>query len=203
VNRHGTLRRVAVLVVAAAAAVPQALDAQTLLPAAAPGDGSLPTITADDDRMTVQLPDGERLEVAFADEPPPIDRPAVQHSRTFVKTSVCDPYMRRYVGYAPIDPGSHAILGLPPIDADCDGRADRPWYVGRRLDWHSMDSRLGAVDLTDVKAAVVVMRSRRQRTKTSTLFAAVDWRGGRRLSNATARARSTTCSSLQRTNRCR
>ena len=105
--------------------------------------------------MRVELPDGEAIDLEFANEPPILERKLVEVPRSFLKSGVCDPYMHRYAGYAPIDPASHASLGLPPIDADCDGQADRPWYIERRLDWHSVDSRLGAVDMTDVKAIII------------------------------------------------
>ncbi len=131
-------------------------------------------MTHTDERMTVEMPDGQVLELDIEAEPQPLDMTRVELARTALKSASCDPYMERYAGYAPVDPASHATLGLPPLDRDCDGRPDRPWYIARQLDWHSLDNRLGAVDLTDVRATVIRFRSRGRHPSVCTLFAAVD-----------------------------
>jgi len=174
VNRRSTLPLIAALFVGLVLAIAPILGAQTPGPKHADAGIVEPTITSTDHSMRVELPDGEVIDLEFANEPPILERKLVEVPRSFLKSGVCDPYMHRYAGYAPIDPASHASLGLPPIDADCDGQADRPWYIERRLDWHSVDSRLGAVDMTDVKAIIIRTRSRRGRSTTTTLFAAID-----------------------------
>ncbi len=165
------LRRfIAIAVVALA--IPLPAGAQTPASQSA-SEADLPKITSTDDGMVVTLPDGERLELSFEEPPAEVNIRAKERSRSLIKSGGCDPYMNRYAGYAPVDPASHASLGLPPVDRNCDGRADRPWYVERRLDWHSVDNRLGAVDMTDVRAAIVRLRTRRS-SRVTTLFAAVD-----------------------------
>ena len=54
------------------------------------------------------------LQLVFEDEPPTVEPLRVERSRSQLESAACDPYMSRYAGYAPIDPASHAILGLPP-----------------------------------------------------------------------------------------
>ena len=173
-SQRATIALTAAMLCAMALASPSFVAAQAPNPRHAAAGAGEPTITSTDASMRVELPNGDVLDLAFADEPTIYERSTKVGSRSFLKSSGCDPYMFRYAGYAPIDPGSHASLGLPPIDADCDGQADRPWYIERRLDWHSVDNRLGAVDMTDVNAVIIRTRSRRGGSTTTTLFAAVD-----------------------------
>jgi len=174
VSLRGTLPLIAALLCGLALAAPSLVGAQSPRPRQADAGVGEPTITSTDHAMRVELPNGETLDLNFAEVAPSLEKRLVKGPRSLLKSAGCDPYMYRYAGYAPIDPASHASLGLPPIDADCDGQADRPWYIERRLDWHSVDSRLGAVDMTDVKAVIIRMRSRRGGSTTSTLFAAID-----------------------------
>ena len=57
-SRLGSIRVIAVLLAIAVWPAPAALDAQTMPAESMPGDDSLPTIVSDDERMTVELPDG-------------------------------------------------------------------------------------------------------------------------------------------------
>jgi len=173
VTRCRTAPSISGVVCAATLLVASVAGAQTSAQGEAGFDGQ-PTITSTEDAMTVGLPDGEVFELKFDSEPPAIERRAVERSRSLLKSGGCDPYMNRYAGYAPFDPASHTSLGLPPIDANCDGRPDRPWYVNRQLDWHSVDSRLGAVDLTNVGAIIIRTVTRGWNPTTNTLFVAID-----------------------------
>ncbi len=142
--------------------------------AAGAGAQEAPQIEHDDAGMRVLLPDGGRLELEFGEQPPPLAGEWLEELRAVAKATVCDPYMERYAGYAPVDPASWATLGLPPLDRDCDGRSDRPWYVARQLDWRSRDNRLGAVEMRDVPAVIIRLRARWPAPSTTTMFAAVD-----------------------------
>ena len=82
-NRRSTLPLIAALFVGLVLAIAPILGAQTPGPKHADAGIVEPTITSTDHSMRVELPDGEAIDLEFANEPPILERKLVEGPRSF------------------------------------------------------------------------------------------------------------------------